>query len=134
MSGIDEQAQELYERAQAAADNALAPYSGFRVGAALLCADGTVVPGCNVENAAYSMTICAERTALVAAVAAGHREFRAIAVHVDGPDGSPCGACRQVIAELGGPDLPVTYVRGGSLVTRAAAELLPDAFDAAALT
>jgi len=87
---------------------AYAPYSHFRVGAALLCEDGTVVTGCNVENAAYGVCICGEQTAIVKAVSEGHKKFKAIAVAGDS-DGPclPCGACRQVLSEFAGPDLPV---------------------------
>lgn len=118
----------LAEQAAAAAEHAYVPYSGFRVGAALECADGTVITGCNVENGSYGATICAERTALVTAVAAGHREFTAIVIHVDGDDGSPCGICRQFMSEFG-LDLTVAFRRGGQLVAYSLRDLLPDAFD-----
>ena len=92
--------QQLVDRALQARERAYAPYSHYRVGAALLTADGQIVVGCNVENAAYPATICAERVALTSAVAQGMRDFAAIAVATqDG--GSPCGICRQVMAELG---------------------------------
>lgn len=97
---------ELVRAAIAARENAYAPYSHFAVGAALLCADGTVYGGCNIENAAYSPGNCAERTAIFRAVFDGHRDFAAIAV-VGGPQGqpiselcAPCGVCRQVIREF----------------------------------
>lgn len=95
---IDTQA--LVERAAAARLQAYAPYSKFLVGAALLCEDGSVYTGCNVENASYGLTNCAERTAIFKAVSDGHRKFRAIAVVLAG-EPSPCGACRQVIFEFG---------------------------------
>ena len=96
--------KELWNRAVKAREHSYSPYSGFAVGAALLCDDGTVFTGCNIENAAYGPTNCAERTAFFSAVAAGHRKFRAIAVA--GGTGStlkacyPCGVCRQVMAEF----------------------------------
>ena len=100
--------RELVDRAIEMQSRAYAPYSHFRVGAALLCEDGTVVTGCNVENAAYGVCICGEQTAIVKAVSEGHKKFKAIAVAGDS-DGPclPCGACRQVLSEFAGPDLPV---------------------------
>ena len=99
---------ELLDKAKAARENAYAPYSKFKVGAALLTKDGRVFAGCNVENASYGLCNCAERTAFFSAVAAGCQrdEFAALAVvgDTDGPI-SPCVACRQVIIDLGGPDL-----------------------------
>ena len=99
----------LMEMAQKAAEYAYAPYSSFAVGAALLCKDGTVFSGCNVENAAFSPTVCAERTAVVKAISEGQHDFAAIAVAAK-KDGvwvdavSPCGVCRQVLAEFCDPD------------------------------
>ena len=91
----------LIELASAARKHAHAPYSRFPVGAALLCADGTVFAGCNVENLSFGLTMCAERVALGAAVAAGHGDFEKIAVVADTDEAiSPCGACRQVLAEF----------------------------------
>ena len=118
---------QLFQRAQDARRLAYAPYSGYTVGAALLTADGSVIIGCNVENAGFSATICAERVALTSAIAQGYRDFRAIAVATrDG--GSPCGVCRQVMSELG-PDMHV-YIGDelGSTRTTTVAELLPDSF------
>lgn len=86
---------------------AVAPYSGFKVGAALETADGQVTTGCNIENATYGLTICAERVAMFTALAAGHRRFRRVAVVADTGDPTPpCGACRQILWEFGG-DLEV---------------------------
>ena len=101
----------LFEQAMEAAKNAYAPYSHFRVGAALLLDDGSVVTGVNVENRSYGLTNCAERTALFSAVAMGKKNFTAIAIatpDADYPVG-PCGACRQVISEFMPPDAPVIF-------------------------
>jgi cytidine deaminase len=95
---------ELLERADDARERAYAPYSKFRVGAAVLTAKGNIYTGGNVENASYGVTICAERSAAVAAVAAEGEDVRIVAVAIAGPEGvaaPPCGACRQVISELG---------------------------------
>ena len=119
----------LIQAARAARERAYAPYSHFAVGAALLTASGQVFVGCNVENAAYGHTICAERTAVVSAVAAGQRDFLALAVitPTSGP-ASPCGACRQVLAEFN-LDMQVilTNLQGDTVLTTAR-ELLPGAF------
>lgn len=91
----------LLERAAKALRAAYAPYSGYRVGAALLCADGEVFTGCNVENASYGLTNCAERSAVFAAISAGRRDFVAMAVVAEGERMPyPCGACRQVLSEF----------------------------------
>jgi len=93
---------DLLKEARAAAQKAYAPYSNYHVGAALLCADGTVFTGCNVENASYGLTLCAERTAVFSAVAAGRqRDFVSLAIVADGESlPYPCGACRQVLSEF----------------------------------
>jgi cytidine deaminase len=124
-------ARALLERARAARSAAYAPYSGFRVGAAALTGDGSVFSGCNVENASYSLTNCAERVAVQSAVAAGHHEIRAVAVV--GPDDdtpcAPCGSCRQVLHEFGPEMLLVMPGGSGDEPTVAPlSELLPFAF------
>ncbi|MGE0711645.1 MAG: cytidine deaminase [Planctomycetota bacterium] len=119
----------LLAAARAARERAYAPYSKFRVGAALLCADGTVVPGCNVENASYGLANCAERVAIGAAVVAGQREFVAVAIATDVESTPPCGACRQVLYELA-PDLTVV-LPGPELIPLR--ELLPRGFGPADL-
>jgi cytidine deaminase len=122
---------DLIEAAQAAIRHAHAPYSGYRVGAALLCEDGSVFTGCNVENASYGLTLCAERTALVSAVAAGHRAFEALAIAASGdPTPYPCGACRQVLAEFCSANMPVYVAREDGCETIPLGELLPHAFGA----
>jgi cytidine deaminase len=106
----------LFEQARKAAEAAYAPYSGFRVGAALLAEDGTVFSGCNVENRSFGLTICAERTALTKAVSEGRRVFRALAIVA--PDSEvpvgPCGACRQVLSEFMAPEALVRFGGSGS--------------------
>jgi cytidine deaminase len=128
---------ELVAAARAARKLAYAPYSNFQVGAALLTEDGTVVTGANVENASYGLSICAERVAVFAAVAAGHRRFTAIAVAVNGAEpGSPCGACRQVLNEFpAGPDLQVVCAgdQGDQVEITTLGALLPGAFGPARL-
>jgi cytidine deaminase len=107
---------------------AYAPYSQFHVGCALEAEDGTVFIGCNVENASYGLTICAERAAICAAVSAGVQRFRrAVVVSDIDPPAAPCGACRQVLAEFG-PHLRVDAVGPSTSVTWTMAELLPSAF------
>jgi cytidine deaminase len=118
----------LVAAAMAAREQAYAPYSQFAVGAALRCADGSVVSACNVENASYGLTMCAERNAVAAAVASGRRSFTAIAVA--GPPGavtSPCGACRQVLAEFA-PDLRVLYSVPDGVESSTLGRLLPARF------
>jgi cytidine deaminase len=123
---------ELLERAKNARERAYAPYSRFKVGAALLAKDGAVFDGCNVENASYGLCNCAERTAFFSAIAAGYTrdQFAALAVigDTDGPI-APCGACRQVIIELGGPELTIRLGNlNGAIRDTTAREQLPDAF------
>lgn len=121
--------QELIAKALEMRERAYAPYSRFRVGAALECADGTVYVGCNVENAAYGSCICAERTALVKAVSEGRRRFVRLAVAGDSEDYCwPCGACRQMLREFAA-GLPIEVVnRSGESYSTTLAELLPHSF------
>ena len=120
--------EELSKVAAEARVSAYAPYSKFQVGAALLTETGEVFTGCNVENASYGLTICAERTAVFKAVSEGVRHFSAIAISVPG-GGSPCGACRQVLNEFN-PQLPVylSDETGTIMSTTTLEELLPNAF------
>ena len=119
---------ELFREARDAALKAYAPYSRFRVGAALLTEDGSVITGCNVENVSFGLTICAERSAVVRAVSMGYRAFRAAAIA--GLDSqspvAPCGACRQVLAEFMTPAAPVRFGSSGpDLVDTTIGDLLP---------
>jgi cytidine deaminase len=122
--------QKLFRQARAAMKHAYAPYSHFHVGAAILLDDGRVFSGCNVENASYGLTICAERNAVFAAVAASARKPEIVAVAVVNHRGvpcSPCGACRQVLAEFG-PRATVWYLGAKGIVQRTMQELLVDGF------
>ena len=122
--------QELVEQAFAMHQFSYAPYSKFPVGAALLCEDGTVFTGCNVENAAFGSAICAERTAVAKAVSEGHTDFVRIAVAGGGDNFCvPCGVCRQVLQEFA-PDLEVICLNEqGQELTLSLRELLPHGFD-----
>lgn len=120
--------QKLMDCAIKARENAYSPYSHFAVGAALLCEDGTLYEGCNIENASYGLTNCAERTAIFKAVSEGHIKFKALAVVADteGPC-APCGACRQVMAEFKIPLIIIGNLMGNiKIVTME--ELLPFSF------
>ncbi|MEH7494178.1 cytidine deaminase [Neobacillus niacini] len=122
--------ENLIEESKKAREKAYVPYSKFGVGAALLTTDGKVYHGCNIENAAYSMCNCAERTALFSAYSQGDRDFKMLAV-VAGTDRpcSPCGACRQVISELCPQDMKVVLTNlKGDIQEITVAELLPGAF------
>ena len=125
---------ELVRRAREVMKNAYAPYSKFHVGAAIEADDGTLHVGCNVENASYGLTICAERMAVGAAVAAGKRVLRRVAVATAvEPPATPCGACRQLLAEFG-LDLEVIAVGPSSERRWTLRELLPEAFTKDALS
>src|SRR6476620_2978411 len=120
---------ELRDAAFAAMENAYAPYSKFRVGAALRTSTGEIITGCNVENAAYGEALCAERVAVAAAVAQGSKSFDEIAIASESDEPSPpCGSCRQTMSEFA-PELIVTsYARNGKQATWRLSELLPEAF------
>ena len=119
----------LLTAARQAAQKAYAPYSHFTVGAALLTAGGKIYTGCNVENGSYGLTVCAERIALFSAIAAGERDFVALALSA--PQAvTPCGACRQVLAEFCAPTLPIAITdhEGKTLRTTTFGELFPEPF------
>ncbi|GAB6158099.1 cytidine deaminase [Desulfotomaculum varum] len=123
--------EKLIERAKEARQLAYAPYSKFKVGAALLTKEGHIFTGCNVENASYGLTCCAERTALLKAVSEGYQKFTDIAVVADVPTFcSPCGACRQVLAEFGGHIKVHMANLQGQYETATVQELLPGFFGA----
>ncbi len=125
--------EELIAQALQARERAYAPYSGYAVGAALLGKSGRVYTGCNVENAVYPLSTCAERTALVKAISEGEREFVAIAVATQN-GGSPCGSCRQVLREFGSDIVVLIADSTGAYRETVVAELLPDSFSAQDLT
>lgn len=138
-NGLESLYQALVKHALAARENSYCEYSGFAVGAALLCADGTVYSGCNIENASYPATNCAERTAIFRAVSDGKRSFAAIAI-VGGKKGQspddfcpPCGICRQVMAEFCSPDFAVLLYNGSEIKKLTLGELLPHSFTAESL-
>ena len=127
---------ELIQKAKKAKEQAYAPYSGFHVGAALLCKDGTIFTGCNIENSAYGPTNCAERTAIFKAVSEGFREFEAIAIISDSKQQTaPCGVCRQVMAEFCDPEtFRIILMNGaGEIREYLLKELLPLGFTGKAL-
>ena len=123
--------EELIEKALEARKFAYAPFSNFRVGAAILTESGEIFTGVNVENSSYGLTICAERVALFKAVSEGHRRFKAIAIATDADEPVwPCGACRQVLFEFS-PDgelIVITRFKGGKTASKKLSELLPDGF------
>jgi len=122
----ESEALRLYEEARAAAEHTYSPYSEFPVGAVVLTNDGHLFRGTNIENASYSLTICAERIALGYAAATGNTDIKAIAVYCK-TDAAPCGACRQFIIEFGN-DIVIIFTHGGQLVQKTIQELLPFAF------
>lgn len=128
--------EKMMDLAKSAMEKSYSPYSSYRVGAALLCADGTVYCGCNIENAAFSSTVCAERCAFFKAVSEGKRDFRAIAV-VGGRAGeapgraAPCGVCRQVMGEFCGGDFKIYLLSSnGEIEEYTLDDLLPERFGA----
>ena len=127
--------RQMIGAAEEARERAFAPFSGFKVGAALELSDGEIVTGCNIENASYGLTMCAERVAIFKAVSEGKRDFVRIAVVADTDDLTPpCGACRQIIWEFCG-DIPVIMSNlKGKSETVTMSELLPRAFDSGFLT
>lgn len=129
MAKGDRRMAELLRAAARVRRNAHAPYSGFKVGAAVL-AGGKVYAACNVENSSFPLSVCAERNAVAMAVAAGHQRIDAVAVvGGDGRPSAPCGGCRQVLAEFCGAEVPITYATPrGARATATVAELLPAAF------
>ena len=126
-------AKELWLLARQSAETAWAPYSRFRVGAALLAEDGTVYTGINIENASFGATVCAERTALFHAVKEGRRAFTMLAVAAVDANGRetpapPCGICRQTLSEFCGAEFPVVFGTASSIQTVLLSDLLPFAF------
>lgn len=122
--------ESLIEAASRARENAHAPYSGYRVGAAVRTADGSIFAGCNVENRSYGVSLCAERSALAAAVTAGKPDFTALVVMTSSePPAAPCGLCREALTELA-PELPILLVNPtGAKREARLADLLPDRFE-----
>lgn len=119
----------LIEFAKKAADTAYAPYSRYRVGAAVLSDSGEIFTGCNVENASYGLTICAERVAIFKARSAGHSVWKAVAIYAPaGPAPLPCGACRQVMAEGGNAPEVIVIAADGSVRTYDFDAILPNRF------
>ncbi len=126
---------QLVAAARDARERAIATYSGFRVGAALETADGTIVTGCNIENASYGLTMCAERVAIFKAVSDGHRAFRRIAIVADTPaPTAPCGACRQILWEFAGDSEVILANLTQETGRHRVSELLPVPFDAGVLS
>ena len=126
--------QTLIEKAKEMVENAYAPYSSFKVGAALLCEDGSIYTGCNIENASFSPTVCAERVAIFKAISDGKREFSAIAV-CGGKNGVlgekfcfPCGVCRQVMSEFCKGDFKIYAMSENDVKEYTLSQLLPESF------
>lgn len=121
--------ERLYVEARAVSGYAFCPFSQFPVGAAILTADGRIFSGCNVENASFGLTICAERNAVFQSVAAGAREILGIAIYTPTCDAAaPCGACRQVLAQFGPQALVRSICDSDRTIERTVSDLLPDAF------
>ncbi len=125
----DAQIAEMKLAAEAAAKNAYSPYSNFRVGASVLTDTGEIFSGCNVENASYGLTICAERNAIFSAVSKGHRKIVAVVIvtPTDSPV-PPCGACRQTINEFGSDAEVLSFSQKGTVLRQSLGDLLPNAF------
>ncbi len=132
MGELSQSDKELIEEASEALKNAYAPYSKFRVGAAVRTAQGVVYRGCNVENSSYGLTNCAERTAIFKAVSEGEREFDKLAIVVESADGigTPCGSCRQVLSEFNLAMDVIMANTAGEAEMLSASELLPKSFAA----
>jgi len=133
---LDENIKQMCDKAQQTMANAYNPYSNFFVGACLLADDGNYYVGCNVENVSYSLTICAENNAIGNMIAAGGKKIKSMVIVADCEKIiSPCGACRQVIAELANPDTKIyMFNKNNDYKVRTIAELLPDTFDTGFLT
>ena len=126
--------EELVEKAKSVSNNAYCPYSNFRVGAALLTESGAVITGCNVENASYGLSICAERNAIFHMVAQAKQRIKALVIYTPTPKPSaPCGACRQVIKEFGPDAMIISVCDGPDILRKTLPELLPHAFGPADL-
>jgi len=124
--------EKLINAARLARKKSYSPYSKYKVGAAVLTDDDTIISGCNVESSSYGLTCCAERTALYSAISMGHSKFKALAV-ITKDGGTPCGACRQVIWDLCG-EIPIYIVsETGKVEKSTSKELLPNAFDDSSL-
>jgi len=123
--------KKLFEAAKKGKEKAYVPFSGFRVGAAILTSSGEIYIGCNIENSSFSLTCCAERTAIFKAVSSGEQKFSAMAVTADSQTPiSPCGACRQVMAEFLTDDVPIYLLsKENEVKTTSISELLPFAFE-----
>ena len=123
---MEEKYIKLLSQAHKAKKKAYSPYSGFKVGATILTKDGKIIDGCNVENAAYGSTMCAERTAIFKAVSMGYKpgDFEAIAIASSGDNFSPCGSCRQVINEFG-EDIDLVFEWDGAMVIESLKGILP---------
>jgi cytidine deaminase len=128
MRPANDEERRLHALAETARERAYAPYSQFTVGAALVTESGDVVTGGNVENGSFGMTICAERSAVVRALAEGHTRFSAVVVAGPAASVPPCGACRQVLAEFANEDFTITFPRAGELTTFSLDEILPERF------
>ncbi len=118
---------EYIKTAKKISKNAYAPYSGVKVGAILISEDGKIFKGCNIENASFGLTVCAERVALFKALSEGKRKFSKIVIASEGQDASPCGACRQTLAEFS-PEMEVIWEAKGRITSKRLSELLPERF------